>query len=555
VLLALAATGILLLGVRSRWRVDEVAYSTPTARRWVSTYRGSLQVVSLGYWPEAMPPSYATFDLASAPASPWEDGGVVVAKKAGWGPFRHVDGTLAQRLWTRPRPYQSFHTPLWSVALLVGLLPLVSGARWAGRRLRTRTRRRQGRCLACGYDLRGNASPERCPECGEPTPTTPADGTARRQGPRAVVGMLLAGLTAVSLGGRTAQAGTVTRLGAPAWAQAERAAPNRAVRDSARAVRTEEDVASLRVFLEHPSADFSGVGRSRRVTYPLRRTAYVVLRNWGVPTPMPVINDPIDSQGPLSVLAPGAAGVLLVTFACSLLPRPPRRLGVSDRALPAALKRGGLTALALAALLLVTLALRGRTHADEVTFTARGSRHWVSSCDGKLEWTTIRGWPATPYEPAEPSFASFALGGPLDVRWRQGPQNVTGEQTRLGMTQVDGTTPDFGHVQRAYRRVGMRCRTLAIAAGALPLVFLGMAAGRSLRRRFRVTVGRCKGCGYDLRGTAGRCPECGEWRGPIRGRRVPPPPAASPKPAAMACALPAPSGVTSAAGAGLRSTS
>lgn len=47
--------------------------------------------------------------------------------------------------------------------VLAGLIGLP--ALEAARRMRNRKRQRQGRCLACGYDLRG-ASCERCPECG-----------------------------------------------------------------------------------------------------------------------------------------------------------------------------------------------------------------------------------------------------------------------------------------------------------------------------------------------------------------------------------------------------
>jgi hypothetical protein len=60
------------------------------------------------------------------------------------------------------RPFDTWAVgvPLWAIALLGGLLPLVRFVAL----VRRRRAARRGLCRSCGYDLR--ASPDRCPECG-----------------------------------------------------------------------------------------------------------------------------------------------------------------------------------------------------------------------------------------------------------------------------------------------------------------------------------------------------------------------------------------------------
>jgi hypothetical protein len=54
----------------------------------------------------------------------------------------------------------NFGLPAWFVALLLAIYP---NMRILKHRKRQR-RRRAGKCVICGYDLRG--SPDQCPECG-----------------------------------------------------------------------------------------------------------------------------------------------------------------------------------------------------------------------------------------------------------------------------------------------------------------------------------------------------------------------------------------------------
>jgi hypothetical protein len=71
----------------------------------------------------------------------------------------YVDLDVGSRLACR-----TLSLPLWMCFGLLGLPTVGVAGRELGRRWRRRARVAAGRCVACGYDLRG--TPGRCPECG-----------------------------------------------------------------------------------------------------------------------------------------------------------------------------------------------------------------------------------------------------------------------------------------------------------------------------------------------------------------------------------------------------
>jgi hypothetical protein len=76
----------------------------------------------------------------------------------------------------KPYAYRLTRIPFGTIIAPLAALPVIVGLGRLTANLRRRTRRRAGRCPACGYDLQG-APGLRCPECGAPVARVPAPPT------------------------------------------------------------------------------------------------------------------------------------------------------------------------------------------------------------------------------------------------------------------------------------------------------------------------------------------------------------------------------------------
>lgn len=169
VLLLLATS---LMWVRSYWYFDEYRSVNPSNGQLIdllSVY-GGVQVATaenvnnrngeLGWtWDDSSSTPLDSNHWATVPSSHWQalTGPRPDRDIRGFG-FRLISGKLAQSM-----PFWSLRIPYGFLLIVSAAFPALFLARWLRSR-RASSRRREGRCASCGYDLR--ATPERCPECG-----------------------------------------------------------------------------------------------------------------------------------------------------------------------------------------------------------------------------------------------------------------------------------------------------------------------------------------------------------------------------------------------------
>ncbi len=113
------------------------------------------------YWPNRFGTGFDSYPLQSSSVALGEK-----PQRLGFG------GGFAAPLGTTHRVYTVWF-PVWFLAGVLALPGLLAIARI----MRARRRRKDDRCIACGYDLRGGH--ERCPECGADAITRPLSAPDR----------------------------------------------------------------------------------------------------------------------------------------------------------------------------------------------------------------------------------------------------------------------------------------------------------------------------------------------------------------------------------------
>jgi hypothetical protein len=160
------------LWVRSYYVTDiacgefgNISLAASTAVDGVPSPGRALLEVSTGDGEEAFRFRHSASDVHDAPTVCLARGvGTMhVAKGFGYG-----SGSQPATLFQPAVEWRAAVVPLWAVVLTLAVPPSLRLAAWG----RSRRRLKDGRCRACGYDLR--ATPGRCPECGADPAPVPA---------------------------------------------------------------------------------------------------------------------------------------------------------------------------------------------------------------------------------------------------------------------------------------------------------------------------------------------------------------------------------------------
>ena len=155
------ATVLALAWLRSYWVSDGVFWKDKRVMLRVMSSRGQVLV---GYWRSVGTHDFPQVGIGYTRRLPRDVAEMAVRPEIGSAPdwrwsrlglvLERDQGSIA-RGWVAIVPY-------WVVLLAVATLAFGKRLLWTP--IVRRRRRRRGRCVACGYDLRG--STDRCPECG-----------------------------------------------------------------------------------------------------------------------------------------------------------------------------------------------------------------------------------------------------------------------------------------------------------------------------------------------------------------------------------------------------